>query len=105
MDVQASTGAGYGEGSPGWLAQRNGSRDRTWEIRAATVELDIPSSGRAAISRASWSGGEGANGGDPGGLGAGDLDRSVKALSHGRRLEEPGEPPVRGDRRGSADLP
>jgi hypothetical protein len=63
MEAQALSGAGYGEGSPGRLAQHNGSRDRVWEIRGATVELDILSSGKAAISRASWSGGEGADGG------------------------------------------
>jgi putative transposase len=42
LELQALTRAGYGERSPGWLAQRNGSRDWVWEICAGTVELDIP---------------------------------------------------------------
>ncbi len=42
LEVQALTGAGYGERAPDRLAQRNGYRDRVWETRAGTVELDIP---------------------------------------------------------------
>jgi transposase-like protein len=42
LEVQALTGAAYGERSPDRLAQRNGYRDRVWETRAGTVELDIP---------------------------------------------------------------
>ena len=42
LEVQGLTGAGYGERSPNRLAQRNGYRDRLWETRAGTVELDIP---------------------------------------------------------------
>ena len=42
LEVQALTGATYGERSPDRLAQRNGYRDRPWETRAGTVELDIP---------------------------------------------------------------
>lgn len=42
LEVQALTGAGYGERSPERRAQRNGYRDRLWETRAGTVELDIP---------------------------------------------------------------
>jgi transposase-like protein len=42
LEVQALTGATYGERSPDRLAQRNGYRDRVWETRAGTVELDIP---------------------------------------------------------------
>jgi putative transposase len=42
LEVQALTGAGYGERSPDRLAQRNGYRDRLWATRAGTVELDIP---------------------------------------------------------------
>jgi putative transposase len=40
--VQALTGAAYGERSPDRLAQRNGYRERVWETRAGSVELDIP---------------------------------------------------------------
>src|SRR5918993_1035386 len=42
LEVQALTGAGYGERAPDRLAQRNGYRDRGWETRAGTVELRIP---------------------------------------------------------------
>src|ERR1700741_5376942 len=42
LEVEAQTGAGYGEKSPERLVQRNGYRDRTWETRAGTVELRIP---------------------------------------------------------------
>ena len=42
LEVPALTGAGYGERAPDRLAQRNGYRDRVWETRAGTVELDIP---------------------------------------------------------------
>jgi hypothetical protein len=42
LEVQALTGAGYGERSADRLAQRNGYRDRVWETRAGRVELDIP---------------------------------------------------------------
>ena len=42
LEVQALTGAAYGERAPERLAQRNGYRGRLWETRAGTVELDIP---------------------------------------------------------------
>ena len=42
LEVQALTGSAYGERSPDRLAQRNGYRERSWETRAGTVELDIP---------------------------------------------------------------
>jgi len=42
LEVGDRTGAGYGEKSPGRLAQRNGDRDRDGETRAGTVELRIP---------------------------------------------------------------
>jgi putative transposase len=42
LEVQALTGAAYGERSPDRLAQRNGYRERIWETRAGSVELDIP---------------------------------------------------------------
>jgi len=42
LEVQALTGAGYGERAADRLAQRNGYRDRVWETRAGTVELRIP---------------------------------------------------------------
>jgi len=42
LEVEATTGAGYGEKSPQRLVQRNGYRERDWETRAGTVELRIP---------------------------------------------------------------
>ena len=41
LEVEAATGAAYGEKSTERLAQRNGYRDRDWETRAGTVELPI----------------------------------------------------------------
>ena len=37
LEVQALTGASYGERAPGRLAQRNGYRERDWATRAGTV--------------------------------------------------------------------
>jgi putative transposase len=42
LEVEALTGAGYGEKSPARFVQRNGYRGRDWETRAGTVELRIP---------------------------------------------------------------
>jgi len=42
LEVEARTGAGYGEKSGDRLVQGNGYRDRVWETRAGTVELKIP---------------------------------------------------------------
>jgi transposase-like protein len=42
MEVGGLTGAGYGEKSPARLVQRNGHRERDWQTRAGTVELQIP---------------------------------------------------------------
>jgi transposase-like protein len=42
LEVEAKTGAGYGEKSPARLAQRNGYRERDWQTRAGAVELRIP---------------------------------------------------------------
>jgi transposase-like protein len=42
LEVEAQTGAAYGEKCPDRLVQRSGYRDRAWETRAGTVELRIP---------------------------------------------------------------
>ena len=42
LEVGALTGAAHGEKCTDRLVQRNGYRDRDWEIRAGTVELRIP---------------------------------------------------------------
>jgi transposase-like protein len=42
LEVGSRTGAGYGEKSAERLVQRNGYRDREWQTRAGTVDLQIP---------------------------------------------------------------
>src|SRR5580692_7781033 len=42
LETEGLCGAGHGERSADRLAQRNGYRDRTWEIWAGTGELRIP---------------------------------------------------------------
>ena len=106
LEVESKTGAGYGEKSTERLAQRNGYRDRLWETRAGTVELRIPKLREEQLlpilPGAAAAGGEGADGGDPGSLRPGDLDPlgGRTGPRHGwlGRLQEPGEPAVRGDR-------
>ena len=41
LEVRGLTGAGRGECSPERINHRNGYRDRVWETRAGTVELEI----------------------------------------------------------------
>jgi putative transposase len=42
LEVENLTGAGRGERSPARINHRNGYRQRTWETRAGTVDLEIP---------------------------------------------------------------
>jgi len=42
LEVDALTGASYGERSPDRAKSRNGYRSRTWETRAGTIPLQIP---------------------------------------------------------------
>ena len=42
LEVGSRTGAGFGEKSADRLVQRNGYRDREWQTRAGTVDLQIP---------------------------------------------------------------
>lgn len=42
MDVESLTGAAHGERSAARTNHRNGYRERAWETRAGTVELEIP---------------------------------------------------------------
>lgn len=42
LAVGGETGAGYGQKSPEWPAQRNAYRDRDWQTRAGNVQLRIP---------------------------------------------------------------
>src|SRR5688572_25100630 len=42
MEVESLTGAAHGERSPARTNHRNGYRERSWETRAGTVDLEIP---------------------------------------------------------------
>ena len=42
LEVEALTGAGYGERSDERLTKRNGYRERTWETRAGAIDLRVP---------------------------------------------------------------
>ena len=42
LDVEGLCGAGHGERTPARTNQRNGFRDRPWETRAGTIDLEIP---------------------------------------------------------------
>jgi transposase-like protein len=42
MEVEGLTGAAHGERTPARTNHRNGYRERTWETRAGTVDLEIP---------------------------------------------------------------
>ena len=42
MEVESLTGAAHGERTPTRVNHRNGYRERTWETRAGTVDLEIP---------------------------------------------------------------
>ena len=114
LEVQALTGAGYGERSLDRLAQRNGYRDRVWETRAGTVELAIPKLRKGsyfpgfleprrvaekALTAVIQEAGACPRAGAAGPGGPRHLDalgrRAGQGARHGRHLEEPGQPPVR----------
>jgi transposase-like protein len=42
MEVESLTGAAHGERTPSRTNHRNGYRERAWQTRAGTVELEIP---------------------------------------------------------------
>lgn len=42
LEIESLTGAPHDSRNADRLTQRNGYRDRVWEIRAGTVELRIP---------------------------------------------------------------
>jgi putative transposase len=42
LEVEGLTGAGHGERSPARINHRNGYRERAWDTRVGTVDLEIP---------------------------------------------------------------
>jgi putative transposase len=112
VEVGGLTGAGFGEKSP----EAAGPAQRLSRTRLG----DARRHGRAAhpkaaqgqlfpgLSRAAPHGGEGADGGDRGGLYPGHLDPLGRRVGQGdgdeRHLKEPGVSPLRRDRRGQALL-
>jgi transposase-like protein len=42
LEVEGKTGVALGERSPDLLTQRNGYRERNWETRVGTINLQIP---------------------------------------------------------------
>ena len=113
MEVAALTGAAWSEKSAERLVQRNGYRERDWATRAGMVALRIPKLRQGSLlprlPPPAADGREGADRGDPGGLHPGHLDplgrRAGEGLRAHRRVEEPGEPALRRDRRAGAGLP
>jgi len=55
LEADALCNAGRHERTADRLNYRNGYRDRMWETRVGTVELQIPSSGRALTFQSFWS--------------------------------------------------
>ena len=55
LEVENFTGAAHGERSPARINHRNGYRQRAWETRVGTVDLEIPKLRKGATSRPSWS--------------------------------------------------
>ena len=102
----------HGERSAERVNQRNGYRERDWQTRAGTVELRIPKLRRGsyfpAFLEPRRTGREGADGGDPGSLCPGHLDplsrRPGPRHGHGGRHQEPGQSPLRRDRRAGQDF-
>ena len=103
IDVEGRCGAGYDEKNAARLNSRNGYRDRTWDTRAGSVELQIPKlrqgSYNTRIPGAPSHCREGADGRHPGSLHPGHLNplggRPGQGAGHDRRIQEPGQPPVR----------
>jgi hypothetical protein len=110
LDVENLTGAAHGVRDSNRLNQRNGYRDRMWETRAGSVELRIPKlrkgsyfpgflEPRRTAEKALTAGGLRARHLHPLGRRSGEGD------GHERHLQEPSEPPVRGDRREGQGVP
>ena len=113
LEVEAAAGAAKGERSPFRTAQRNGYRERPWETRAGRIELAIPrlrkgsylpsfleprrtaEKALVAVIQEAYV------------HGVSTPRRGRPRARHGRRgrLEEPGQPALRGHRRAGPGLP
>jgi hypothetical protein len=87
-EVSAQIGAGRYERSDERSAQRNGYRERPWDTRVGTLELQIPKQLLPELAGAASAGGAGAGGGDR---------RSVRP--GGEHAEGRGGGPSAGDQR------
>ncbi len=113
LEVEGLTGTGYGEKSSERRVQRNGYSDRDWKTRAGTVELRIPKLRKgsyfpgfleprrmaekaltAVVQEAYVQG-----------VSTRAVDDLVQAMGMSGIFPEPGQPPVRGDRREGQSLP
>ena len=54
MELESLTGAGRGERTLTRINHRNGYRERSWETRAGTVELEIPKLRKGSYFPASY---------------------------------------------------
>ena len=113
MDVEGRCGAAYGERSPERANSRNGYRDRLWETRAGSVDLEDPEAALGELlprlPGAASDGREGPGRGDPGSLRPGRVDplgrRAGEGHGHERDQQEPGLAAVRRDRRAGRGVP
>jgi putative transposase len=55
LEVEGLTGAAHGERSPARINQRNSYRERAWQTRVGTVELEIPKLRKGSYFPAFWS--------------------------------------------------
>ena len=78
MDVEGLCAAAYGTRSPDRANSRNGYRDRSWDTRAGSVDLEDPEASPGellpGVPRAASDRREGSRRGDPGGLRPGRVD-------------------------------
>jgi len=123
-EVEGLCGAAHGERTPARTNQRNGFRDRVWETRAGTIELQIPKlregsyfpgfleprrTAEKALAAVIQEAGACPRAGAAGPVGPGHLDPQRRRVGQGARYDghqqEPGLAPVRRDRPACRSLP